>query len=92
MSDTDNDRLRALSSATERDDARFARALAEGQPERPREYRRARAWWALGGAGALLLAGIVLPDGLLLATGLVAAGMAATLFDPHRRHPGDRGR
>ena len=92
MSDGDEDRLKALASATERDDARFARALAEGWPRRPREYRRARAWCALSGAGALLLAGVALPHGLLLATGLVLAGMAATLFDPHRRHPGGGGR
>ncbi|MEX3101539.1 DUF3040 domain-containing protein [Streptomyces sp. V2] len=92
MSDGHDDRLEALASATERDDARFARALAEGHPERPREYRRGRAWWALGTAGALLFTGIALPHGLVLATGLVVAGMAATLFDPHRRHPGSRRR
>ncbi|MET8979511.1 DUF3040 domain-containing protein [Streptomyces sp. NPDC004539] len=92
MSDGEKDRLEALASATERDDARFARALADGRPQRPREYRRGRAWWALAGAGALLLVGIALPHGLLLATGLVGAGMAATLFDPHRRHPGSRRR
>jgi len=92
VSDGEKDPLEALASATERDDARFARALAEGCPRRPREYRRAHAWWTLSGAGALLFAGIALPHGLLLATGLVLAGMAATLFDPHRRRPGSGGR
>ncbi|MFJ4007508.1 hypothetical protein ACIPWL_29215 [Streptomyces sp. NPDC090023] len=37
--------------------------------------------------GVLLAAGIVLPDGLLIATGLVLSGIAAQPLDPARgRH------
>lgn len=88
MSEHEDDRLRALASGTEHDDARFAKALADGRPERPREYRRGRAWCSLVGACAVFVAGLALPHGLLLAAGLVLAGMTASLFDPHRRHPG----
>ena len=36
---------------------------------------------------AVLITGVVLPDGLLIATGLVLAGIAVQLLDPHRARP-----
>ncbi|AWW39073.1 MULTISPECIES: DUF3040 domain-containing protein [Streptomyces] len=84
MSQPDDERLVALEAGFERDDPRFARAMRAGRPSRPREYRRTGAWWALAVAVAVLITGVFLPDGLLIATGLVLAGIAAQLFDPHR--------
>ncbi|MBO7939066.1 MULTISPECIES: DUF3040 domain-containing protein [Streptomyces] len=80
----DDERLIALAARFERDDPRFARAMSTGRPSRPREYRRTGAWWALAVALAVLITGVIIPDGLLIATGLVLAGMAGQLFDPHR--------
>ncbi|MBB4987403.1 MULTISPECIES: DUF3040 domain-containing protein [Streptomyces] len=62
-----------------RDDPRFARGLCEGRPRRPREYRRGRAWPAM--ALAAVVAGGIVPHGLLLAAGLVMAALAVNLFD-----------
>jgi acetyltransferase-like isoleucine patch superfamily enzyme len=42
----------------------------------------------LGIGVILLIAGVVLPDGLLIAAGLVLTGIAAQLLDPDRRPPG----
>ncbi|MET7641604.1 DUF3040 domain-containing protein [Streptomyces sp. NPDC005438] len=67
-----------------RKDPRFARALATGQPCRPREYRHGRAWAVLGLSLLVLTLGLVLRQGLLLASGLVMAGAAGHLFDPQR--------
>jgi hypothetical protein len=80
----DDERLDALAAGLQRDDPRFADALRAGRPTRPREYRQARAWWALALATAVLITGTALGEGLLIATGLVLAGIAAELFDPHR--------
>lgn len=68
----------------------FARSLGEGRPPRPREYRHARAWRWLLAAAAALAVGVAPPHGLLLAAGLVLAGLAAQLFDPHLHSPGHR--
>jgi hypothetical protein len=83
----DDEHLVQLAARLERDDPRFARALRSGRPARPREYRRAGAWWTLAAAVALLAAGMALPAGILVAAGLVLAGVAVPLFDPHRDRP-----
>ncbi|MFF7446506.1 MULTISPECIES: DUF3040 domain-containing protein [unclassified Streptomyces] len=64
------------------DDPRLARAMSVGRLRRPREYRRLGTWWALVAATAVLVGGVVLAQGLLIATGLVGAGLAARLIDP----------
>jgi hypothetical protein len=55
--------------------------------EPPRAYRRrrGRAWALLAASLAMLVMGMVLPQGLLLASGLVAAGMATHLLAPPDR-------
>ncbi|MGW7649905.1 DUF3040 domain-containing protein [Streptomyces bobili] len=70
MSATDDERLTGLAASLARDDPRFARSLDEGRPAAPREYRRLRGWSWLAVATAALIAGVVLPHGLLLAAGL----------------------
>jgi hypothetical protein len=74
----DDERLLALAAQLERDDPRFARRFRRGRPTRPREYRRTGAWWAS------VAAGVALPHGLLLAAGLVLAGIGLERFDPYR--------
>ncbi|MFJ6984868.1 MULTISPECIES: DUF3040 domain-containing protein [unclassified Streptomyces] len=93
MSAPDDERLSDLAAALHHDDPRFARALEKGRPTAPREYRRLRGWCWLAVATAALVTGVFLPHGLLLATGLVLAGLAAQLFDPHlfRGRRGDGG-
>lgn len=87
MHQPDDEHLVDLAARLERDDPRFARALGSGRPARPREYRRTRAWGSLAVAVSLLAAGMVLPEGILVAAGLVLAGIAVPLFDPHRDRP-----
>jgi hypothetical protein len=84
MGPYDDERLLALAAQLERDDPRFARAMRSGRPTRPREYRRTGAWWALTAALASVAAGVALPHGLLLAAGLVLAGIAMELLDRGR--------
>jgi hypothetical protein len=81
----DDRQLGEIESHLHRDDPRFARALDTGRPHPPREYRRRRAWLLLTTALAVLATGLTLPNGLLIAAGLVLAGVAGDLFDPHRR-------
>ncbi|MFE3849799.1 DUF3040 domain-containing protein [Streptomyces griseorubiginosus] len=83
----DDEHLVDLANRLGRDDPRFARALGSGRPARPREYRRTGAWCTLGVAMTLLTAGMALPEGILVAAGLVLAGIAVPLFDPHRDRP-----
>ncbi|MGC9378245.1 DUF3040 domain-containing protein [Streptomyces sp. MH13] len=90
MPGSDDQRLGEIASRLHRDDPRFARALGAGRPLRPREYRRVRVWLLLATALAALGAGIALAHGLLIAAGLVLAGIAGELLDPHRRSRGDR--
>ncbi|GEC10174.1 hypothetical protein SSP24_78290 [Streptomyces spinoverrucosus] len=95
MPQSDDERLVDLAARLERNDPRFARALATGRPARPREYRHTGAWWALAAGVAMLVTGVVVADGLLIATGLVVSGIAVQLFDsPHvqkrRRNYPDR--
>ncbi|MEU9166633.1 DUF3040 domain-containing protein [Streptomyces sp. NPDC048420] len=87
MRQPDDEHLVDLAARLERDDPRFARALGAGRPARPREYRRAGAWGTLALALTLLAVGMALPEGILVATGLVLAGIALPLFDPHRDRP-----
>ncbi|BFO22791.1 DUF3040 domain-containing protein [Streptomyces sp. KM77-8] len=54
------------------------------RPARPREYRRTGAWCALVIGVIMLAAGIIVPDGLLIAAGLVLSGIAVQLLDPNR--------
>ncbi|WDV52628.1 DUF3040 domain-containing protein [Streptomyces coeruleorubidus] len=91
MPGSDDERLSEIESRLHREDPRFARALGVGRPCQPREYRHLRAWLLLAVALAVLGAGLALGHGLLIATGLVLAGMAGELFDPERdarRHRG----
>jgi hypothetical protein len=87
----DDERLVDLEARLAHDDPRFAHALATGRPARPREYRRSRAWCVLAAGAALLITGVVLPDGLLIATGLVLSGMGVQLLDPNRLRSGRHG-
>lgn len=89
MPQSDDDHLTGLAARLEHDDPRFARSLSAGQPTRPREYRRTGAWWALVIGVTMLIAGVIVPDGLLIAGGLVLSGIAVQLLDPNH-HPGTR--
>ncbi|MFE6197672.1 DUF3040 domain-containing protein [Streptomyces sp. NPDC057838] len=91
MPPSEDERLVALAARLEREDPRFARALRSGRPVRPREYRRTGAWWGLALGVAVLGLGIALPQGLLIACGLVLVGLAAQLADPDPARPGHRG-
>ncbi|MGW6292352.1 DUF3040 domain-containing protein [Streptomyces sp. NPDC055058] len=88
MPQSDDKRLVDLAARIEQEDPRFARSLSNGRPALPREYRRKRAWWVLGIGLVLLVAGLIMPDGLLIAAGLVLSGIGVQLFDPYppRRH------
>ncbi|MFD5753233.1 DUF3040 domain-containing protein [Streptomyces sp. NPDC127033] len=87
---TEEDR-QTLSDLAERlrhDDPRFFHALEAGTPCRPREYRHGTAWLMMAVALGGLALGIVIGHGLLIAGGLVLAGIAAHLFDPDRVRAG----
>ncbi|MEU1622637.1 DUF3040 domain-containing protein [Streptomyces sp. NPDC005722] len=71
-----------IAAETRRTDPRFAEGLRTGRPCAPREYRRRTGWFLLTVALAWILIGIVLPQGLLLAAGLVLAGVGAAVLDP----------
>jgi hypothetical protein len=86
----DDHELGEIESRLRREDPRFARAFADGRPCRPREYRYRRAWLLLTVALGALATGMYLAHGLLIAAGLVFAGVAGELFDPHRRERGTR--
>ncbi|CAM5614707.1 DUF3040 domain-containing protein [Streptomyces narbonensis] len=93
MTGSDDERIADLEAALWHDDPRFARGLGQGRPCRPREYRRGRAWPVTAlGALAAVVAGALIPNGLVLAAGLIAAAFAVHLFDATRRrrgrHPG----
>ncbi|MFE0631371.1 DUF3040 domain-containing protein [Streptomyces sp. NPDC058864] len=74
-----------------RTDPRFAEGLRTGRPCAPREYRRRMGWFLQLVALAWILIGIVLPQGLLLAAGLVLAGVGTAVLDPRHGAAG-RGR
>ncbi|MGV9941466.1 DUF3040 domain-containing protein [Streptomyces sp. NPDC003401] len=63
------------------------------RPVRPRPRRRTGARWTLAVGVAALVTGVALAEGLLIATGLVLAGVGVQLFDapkapdaPHAPH------
>ncbi|MGX1910004.1 DUF3040 domain-containing protein [Streptomyces phaeochromogenes] len=85
MPQSDDDRIAGLEARLRLDDPRFAHGFGRGRPRRPREYRRGRAWLAMTLAISAVVVGAVLPHGLLLAAGLVAAACAVNLFDAFRR-------
>ncbi|MFF3849300.1 DUF3040 domain-containing protein [Streptomyces sp. NPDC002328] len=78
------DPLNDLEPTTKRSAPRFPRGLDTGRPRRPRSSRRPRrrgpGWALLVLAAAMLIVGVTLPQGLLLASGLVTAGMATHLL------------
>ncbi|MFJ6080064.1 DUF3040 domain-containing protein [Streptomyces sp. NPDC092369] len=82
MHRNDAERLADLEARLEQDDPRFTHALRAGRPARPREYRRTGLWYGLALGAVVLIVGIVISDGLLIATGLVLLGIAAQLLDP----------
>ncbi|GAA2570765.1 MULTISPECIES: DUF3040 domain-containing protein [Streptomyces] len=84
MAGSGDKQLSEIEARLHREDPRFARALGAGRPCHPREYRHPRAWLLLAVALAVLGTGIALAHGLLIAAGLVLAGMAGELFDPQR--------
>lgn len=88
MTQSNDDRLVALAARLKHEDPRFARSLSTGQPTRPREYRRTGAWWTLVIGVGMLIAGVLVPDGLLIAAGLVLSGIAVQLLDPNRHTGG----
>ncbi|MEE1742811.1 DUF3040 domain-containing protein [Streptomyces sp. BE147] len=83
-------RLRDLEERLRHEDPEFADALSGGSTRAPRGNRRVQAWIWLGAGLAALGAGIAAEHGLLIAAGLVVAGVAGQLFDPQRGRP--RGR
>ncbi|GAA1428287.1 hypothetical protein GCM10009601_41210 [Streptomyces thermospinosisporus] len=81
----DDERLHDIEARLQREDPRFARALGAGRPRSPREYRRRlRVWLLFVLALVVLGGGIALAHGLLIAAGLVLAGLAGEMFSPGR--------
>lgn len=80
-----------IEAETRRTDPRFADGLRTGRPCAPREYRRRLGWFLLAVSLAWIVIGIVLPQGLLIAAGLVLAGISGGVFDP-RLEPARRRR
>ncbi|WP_406143906.1 DUF3040 domain-containing protein [Streptomyces sp. NBC_01012] len=77
-----DERLRAIEDGLRADHPERADAPGRGAPRRFRSSRTLL-WLAAGVIG--LVAGIFIGHGLLIAAGLVVAGMAAQLLDPQRR-------
>ncbi|CAL9659527.1 hypothetical protein SUDANB176_06938 [Streptomyces sp. enrichment culture] len=76
-----DERLGATGLPTRRGDPRLCEARESGarerdHPPRPRERRRTGTWLLLLVGIAGVVTGMVLPNGLLLAAGLVLAGAA----------------
>ncbi|CAL9628580.1 hypothetical protein SUDANB120_06040 [Streptomyces sp. enrichment culture] len=94
MTQHDTDPLHGRAARTRHGEPRLAAAPAPapdtGDPFRPGPHRRGRrpAQALLALSVAMLVAGMILPQGLLLATGLVTVGMATYLLVP----PYDRDR
>ncbi|MET7497564.1 hypothetical protein [Streptomyces sp900116325] len=65
-------------------DLHVVRGMETGRARRARTVRRRPAWALPALSLAMLITGMVLPQGLLLAAGLVTAGMAASLSTPAR--------
>ncbi|MFI7100952.1 hypothetical protein ACIBK8_16460 [Streptomyces sp. NPDC050161] len=79
-----------LGTPTRRSTSRGARGVPpRRRPHRPHAYRRRGPAWALLAASvAMLVMGMILPQGLLFASGLVTVGTATYLLAP----PPDRDR
>ncbi|GAA0648956.1 hypothetical protein GCM10009535_28550 [Streptomyces thermocarboxydovorans] len=92
MPASDDERLSDIEARLQREDPRFARALGAGRPRSPREYPRLRAWLLFVLALVVLGGGIALAHGLLIAAGLVLAGLAGEMFGPGRDPRRDGGR
>jgi hypothetical protein len=70
-----------IEAELQRTDPRFAEGLRTGRPCAPREYRRRLGWFLVVAALLWILIGMALPQGLLLAAGLVLGGVGASLLD-----------
>ncbi|MDX3853693.1 DUF3040 domain-containing protein [Streptomyces sp. AK02-01A] len=93
MTDGNDKSLAGLEERMKPDDARYARASDSRRPPRPRGNRHGPAWIVMSMAVALLVTGMMLPNGLLIAAALVLAGVGGHLFE-HRgavRHRPYRG-
>ncbi|MFI1282026.1 hypothetical protein ACH4U5_14985 [Streptomyces sp. NPDC020858] len=95
MPDSGDDKTADPGAGLRHDDPRGAGAGAGdpggGRRPRPRWYHRTRAWLAMGlGVGAAV-AGATLPNGLLMAAGLVVAALAVNLFGTPQRRRRTRG-
>ncbi|MFF7735784.1 DUF3040 domain-containing protein [Streptomyces sp. NPDC007984] len=84
MKHLDDTLLRNLAQQMEQRDPPFAQPLDSGLPRRPRERGHGPAWTVLAVALAMLVTGMALPNGLLIAAGVVVAGVAGHLFDSDR--------
>ncbi|WP_407555303.1 DUF3040 domain-containing protein [Streptomyces sp. Pv4-95] len=84
--------LRDLEEQPHHSDPRAARGRETGRPRRPRGNRRGPAWALLVLSVTMLVMGLVLPHGPVLAAGLVAASVAAYLFAPPQDPAGHRPR
>lgn len=73
------------SRGTQLMDAHSARGPASERP-RPPKYRRGPAWVLAAVSLTTVTMGLMLPQGLLLATGLVTAAAAVHMFAPPRGH------
>ncbi|MFC9286922.1 hypothetical protein [Streptomyces sp. NPDC057052] len=62
------------------------------RPARSRRRRRTGARWTLTSGVTALVAGVALAEGLLIATGLVLAGIGVQLFDAPDTQAGHPGR
>ncbi|MFH8451364.1 DUF3040 domain-containing protein [Streptomyces fungicidicus] len=85
MPQSDDERPIDLAARVEHEDPHVARSPSAGRPSGPRDPRRTGAWWALVIGVTMLIAGVIVPDGLLIAAGLVLAGISVQLLDPARR-------
>ncbi|MER8156261.1 DUF3040 domain-containing protein [Streptomyces sp. NPDC094472] len=79
--------LHDIEAQTQRSAPQAARGPGTAHPRRPHAYRRRRgpAWVLLVLSLALLVMGMALPQGLLLAAGLVTAGVVQLFAPPHGR-------
>ncbi|MEU6347412.1 DUF3040 domain-containing protein [Streptomyces sp. NPDC046977] len=92
MTHFDDSPLADLEAQMARSDPRFAHGMGSGRPHKPREYRHRGAWLMLAVSVVLLVTGLFLPQGLLIAAGLVLAGISAQYLGRHSRHPRRRPR
>ncbi|MEU9666297.1 hypothetical protein AB0E25_12010 [Streptomyces bobili] len=65
-------------------------ARHDPRPARPRVRRRTGAWRTLAAGLTALITGVALAEGLLIATGLVLAGIGVQLLDTRSEAAGGR--